>query len=79
MIWDMRHKNTDTFMNIDKYDIQIYVWNTKYGIWLLISCQLQSKVEAQVSNHLTPKGRLSLQGTNGILGRYLQADFLKKF
>jgi len=26
--------------------------------------------------NLTPKGPLSLQGTNGILGRYLQSQFL---
>jgi len=36
-------------------------------------------IQYEVSIYLTPKGPLSLQGTNGISGRYLRSQFLSEF
>jgi len=39
----------------------------------MLSTVIENKLDI---SSLTPKGPLSLQGTNGISGRYLRADFL---
>jgi len=43
-----------------------------FSIAILLSCPKRK----EKTKLLTPKGPLSLWGTNGILGRYLQSQFL---